>query len=375
MTRKQMFQTFNTNAKSHLTSNCFFDGSPGIARYDTQRYPAIEKLIEKAVGLYWQPGEVDLTKDGPDFKRATKSEQRIIVKNLQRQILLDTVQGRAPSAIFGPICSLPEIETFIAAWVFFETIHSRTYTHILRNVYPNPSEVFDEIPTLEPIVNCARDISKYYDALHEMNVASESPSMDTGWTVFDEYDHKKALLLALLSVNALEGIRFYVSFACSWAFAELGKMEGNAKLIKLIARDENVHLAFTQQLIKILLKEDPDYKKLWDENLDEIRNIYRQAAEQEKSWAKYLFEEGSVIGLNEQLLCNYVEELTDKRMRAIGLKSLYGTSLRTKTLPWTQKWIGGADVQVAPQETESSMYIISGIKQDLNMEKLKGFVL
>jgi ribonucleoside-diphosphate reductase beta chain len=351
---------------------CFFGKQVNIARYDKQRYNIFEKLTDKQLGFFWRPEEVDLSRDGKDFKGLSDHEKHIFTSNLKRQILLDSVQGRAPSLAFLPICSLPELETWIQTWTFSETIHSRSYTHIIRNVYSDPSRVFDEMLDIQEIADCAADISEYYDALIEMNNLN---SIDPYWVgdrqAVDPYQHKKALWLCLNAVNALEGVRFYVSFACSWAFAEVKKMEGNAKIIKLIARDENVHLASTQQLLKILPKEDPDFARIQEETRDECISMFYRVVEQEKSWAHYLFQNGSMIGLNEELLCNYVDHIAAKRMGAIGLNGKPGAN----PLPWTQKWISGSDVQVAPQETEITSYVIGGVKKDVDENTFKGFTL
>jgi ribonucleoside-diphosphate reductase beta chain len=272
---------------------------------------------------------------------------------------------------FGPICSLPELETWITTWAFSETIHSRSYTHIIRNIYPNPSKVFDEIMNIPEIVECAGDISKYYDRLIEMN--SLSSSATHAHLVPSLYQHKKALWLALMSVNVLEGIRFYVSFACSWAFAEVKKMEGNAKIIKFIARDENLHLAVTQQLLKALPKEDEDFARIAEETRDECVQIFTDSVNQEKAWASYLFRDGSMVGLNEAVLTEYVEWLGNKRMTAVGLPTPYKGG--SNPLPWTQKWISGSEVQVAPQETEITSYINGGVKKDVTTDTFRGFSL
>ncbi len=353
---------FNTSKqKSHLERTCFFDDPVEIARYDKVKYPAFEKLTEKQMSFFWRPEEVELSKDSKDFKGLTDHEKHIFTANLKRQILLDSVQGRAPSLAFLPITSLPELETWIQTWTFFETIHSRSYTHIIRNVYPDPSRVFDEMLEIQEIVDCAKDISKYYDDLIETNVPAGS------------YEHKKLLWLCLNAVNALEGVRFYVSFACSWNFAELKKMEGNAKIIKFIARDENVHLASTQQLLKILPKEDVDFARIQEETKDLCVHLFSEVVEQEKAWARYLFKDGSMIGLNEKLLCDYVEWIAHKRMTAVGLPSQFKGG--SNPLPWTQKWIAGSDVQVAPQETEITSYIVGGVTQDVTNDTFKGFSL
>lgn len=361
---------FNTiKNKSHLDRTCFFDEAVDIARYDKVRYPAFEKLTEKQMSFFWRPEEVELSKDSKDFKGLTDHEKHIFTSNLKRQILLDSVQGRAPSLAFLPITSLPELETWIAAWTFFETIHSRSYTHIIRNVYSDPSRIFDEMLEIQEIVDCAKDISKYYDRLIHMNYQRALFGGDKR----DRIRHKEALWMCLNAVNALEGVRFYVSFACSWNFAELKKMEGNAKIIKFIARDENVHLASTQQLLKILPKEDPDFAAIAEETKQECIDLFQAVVDQEKAWAEYLFKDGSMIGLNEKLLCDYVEWIAHKRMSAIGLTSPYKGG--SNPLPWTQKWIAGSDVQVAPQETEITSYIVGAVKQDVTVDTFKGFSL
>jgi ribonucleoside-diphosphate reductase beta chain len=288
------------------------------------------------------------------------------------------VQGRSPNLAFLPLASIPELETWIETWAFSETIHSRSYTHIIRNVYSDPSKVFDELMEIGEIVSCAKDISKYYDDLITAQtwyqVLGEGTHTVNGQEiVVDMYDLKRRLWLCLQSVNALEGIRFYVSFACSWAFAELKKMEGNAKIIKFIARDENLHLAFTQTLLKILPTDDPDFARIREETQEESTALFLKAADQEKAWAKYLFKDGSMIGLNEQLLCQYVDWLTCKRMTAVGLDC--GIKPGSNPLPWTQKWIAGSEVQVAPQETEISSYIVGGTRQDVTTDTFKGFNL
>jgi len=340
--------------KSHLERKMFFDGEVEIARYDEVKYPQFEKLTDKQLGFFWRPEEVDVYRDAKDFKDLTEAEQHIFTSNLKRQILLDSVQGRAPNLAFLPIVSLPELETWIETWSFSETIHSRSYTHIIRNIYANPSHIFDSIMEIKPIVDCAKDIGKYYDKL------IDDPS-------------KKNLWLTINSVNALEGVRFYVSFACSWAFAELKKMEGNAKIIKFIARDENVHLASTQQMLKLLPQDDPEFVTIRDECHEEVMQMFDDVVEQEKQWAEYLFKDGSMIGLNAEVLKQYVEWIANKRMIAIGLKSPYKGG--SNPLPWTQKWISGGEVQVAPQETEISSYIVGGVKKDVTGETFKGLSL
>jgi len=370
---------FKKREKSHLDSNMFFDESVDIARYDSVKYSQYEKLTDKMLGFFWRPEEVDVSKDRKDFSELTDNEKHIFTSNLKRQILLDSVQGRSPNLAFLPHTSLPELEVLVETWSFFETIHSRSYTHIIRNVYSNPTLVFDTLTDSKEITDCAEDISKYYDDFIEYagwyQLLGEGRHMVNSKVVeINEYDLKKKLWLCINSVNILEGVRFYVSFACSWAFAELKKMEGNAKIIKFIARDENTHLAASQQIIKNLVKEDADFIKIQEECDEQVKAMFVDAVEQEKAWAKYLFKDGSMIGLNEKLLADYVEWIASKRMKSIGLQCPYQVS-KSNPLPWTEKWIGGGNVQVAPQETEISSYVIGGVKQDVNEDTLKGLSL
>ena len=366
--------------KAHTANLSFLDGDLGMQRYDTLKWKQFDKLTDKQLGFFWRPEEVDIFKDAKDFKDLTEHEQHIFTSNLKRQILLDSVQGRAPAESFNPIVSLPELENWITTWTFSETIHSRSYTHIIRNIYSNPSKVFDEMMEIEQILDCADDITKYYDDLIETSMYYQllgegTHTVNGKKVVVDKYQLKKLVWLALNSVNILEGVRFYVSFACSWAFAELKKMEGNANIIKLIARDENVHLGSTQYMItKVLTKEDPDFAKISEECKDEVTKMFVDAVEQEKDWADYLFAGGSMIGLNAKLLHDYIEWICCKRMTALGLKCPY-TTTQANPLPWTQKWISGAEVQVAPQETEISSYVIGGTKQDVDDKTFSGLSL
>ena len=358
----------NTKSKYTNKSNMFLSNDMGVQRFDVLKYRQFDKLTEKQLGFFWRPEEVDILKDAKDFKDLTDFEQHIFTSNLKRQILLDSVQGRSPNLAFLPIVSIPELETWIETWAFSETIHSRSYTHIIRNVYSDPSKVFDEMLDIKEIVDCADSITENYDRLIEYNELRSR-----GLASYDEYEHKRRIWKCIMSVNILEGVRFYVSFACSWAFAELKRMEGNAKIIKLIARDENVHLASTQQMLKFLPQEDKDFAKIKDETREECKQMFIDAVEQEKNWADYLFKDGSIIGLNAELLKQYVEFIAAKRMHAVGLEKVYNSG--TNPLPWTQKWIGGGEVQVAPQETEISSYVIGGTKQDVTEDTFKGFSL
>ena len=360
---------FELNQKTkHDKRNCFLDEPVAIARYERLKYPFFDKLTERQLGYFWRPQEIEITRDQRDFKKLSDIEQHIFTSNLKRQILLDSVQGRAPALAFSPICSLPELEVWMQTWTFSETIHSKSYTHIIRNVYNDPSKVFDEITNIGEIIDCAKDISVYYDDLINTNACYTFDKK-----LVDSYSHKKKIWLALNAVNVLEGIRFYVSFACSWAFAEQGKMVGNASIIKLIARDENLHLAGTQKLLDLLVKEDKDFEKISKECEAEVLEMFESAIEQEKQWAAYLFKEGSIIGLNEQMLSDYIDWIGAKRMSSIGLPTF--TKRGPNPLPWTEKWIGGSDVQVAPQESSIESYIVGSVKQDVTTDTFKGMSL
>jgi ribonucleoside-diphosphate reductase beta chain len=349
--------------KYTLKSKMFLDeaGGVNIARYDEIKYKEFDKLFEKQLGFFWRPQEVDLTKDVKDFRDLTPHQQHIFTSNLKRQILLDSVQGRGPVMLL-PIISIPELEPWIIAWTFSEQIHSKSYTHIIRNIYSNPSIIFDEILSIKEVVDCAKDVSKYYDDLNDLIIKKQVAG--DSWTQEDNYSLKKALWLCLHSINALEGVRFYVSFACSWSFGELKLMEGNAKIIKFIARDENLHLASTQQMLKLLPSDDSDFVSIKEECKADVEKMFVDVVNQEKAWADYLFKDGSMIGLNAEILKQYVEWIAHKRMKAVDLDSPF--KVGSNPLPWTQKWIAGDNVQPAPQETEISSYIVGGIKQDIS---------
>lgn len=362
-----MFNKTIPNEKTKM----FLDpaGPVGIARYDKPKYPVFDKLTKKQNGFFWMADEVDCSKDGKDFRtRLDDSQRRIITYNLYRQIVLDSKQGREPSAVLAPIASLPEIEIWIQTWNYFETVHSRAYTHIIQNAYSDPSAMLDGILDIEPVLKCAEAISEPYDEVDKWN-----RMLASGDSKYDSYEHKRSLWRCINSINALEGIRFYVSFACTWAFAELKLMEGNAKIIKFIARDENIHLAGTQHMLKLLVKDDADFKKIAEEERQWVQTMFESVVEQEIEWAEFLFEQGSMIGLNAELLGQYIKWLANKRMRAVGLDAPYDVG-GSNPLPWTEKWISGGDVQVAPQETEITSYV-HGAKRDLDAKQFEGFEL
>ena len=351
----------------------FFGDSVNVARFDQQKFEMFEKLTEKQLSFFWRPEEIDVSKDKIDFAKLRPNEKHIFISNLQYQILLDSVQGRSPSIAFLPIVSLPELENWIETWSFSETIHSRSYTHIIRAIMNEPGVVFDEIMKTDEIIQRATSVSKYYDELikysqayllhgegmHELNNEKLDVSL---------YGLKRLLYLTIMSVNILEAIRFYVSFACSFAFAERKVMEGNAKIIKLIARDEALHLTGTQHMINLMRdgKDDPDMKKIAKECKSEVIQMFKDAAKQEKEWAEYLFRDGSMIGLNAEILKQYLEYITNVRMSALNMKPIFKQS--TNPLPWMNHWLDNDNVQVAPQETEITSYLVSAIDNTMSSE-------
>lgn len=366
-----MYSIFCQTKNNALTEPMFFGQPVNVARYDQQRYPVFEQLIEKQLSFFWRPEEIDVSKDRMDFANLPEHEQHIFLSNLKYQTLLDSIQGRSPNVVLLPLVSLPELETWIETWSFSETIHSRSYTHIIRNIVTEPSRVFDDIVDNPQIVKRATDIAKYYDELHQLsqlyNLYGDSSHQLHGKTVIVNLTElKKKLYLCLVAVNALEAIRFYVSFACSFAFAERKLMEGNAKIIKMIARDEALHLNGTQHMLNILQsgKDDPEMSQIALDCQSEAMAIFQAAAEQEKQWANYLFKDGSMIGLNENILTQYVEYITNLRMEAIGLPSIFPQS-KTNPIPWINAWLSSDNVQVAPQESEITSYLVGQIDAEL----------
>ena len=374
------YSTFSKQANNPLQEPMFFGQTVNVARYDQQKYEIFEKLIEKQLSFFWRPEEVDVSRDRIDYQALPAHEQHIFLSNLKYQTLLDSIQGRSPNVALLPLVSLPELETWIETWAFSETIHSRSYTHIIRNLVKDPAQVFDDIIVNEQIIKRADDIARYYDELISATQLwqqfGEGEHQLNGHTVqVSLYELKKKLYLCLMSVNALEAIRFYVSFACSFAFAERELMEGNAKIIKLIARDEALHLTGTQHMINLLQsgKDDPQMAQIAAECRAESQALFVRAAEQEKEWADYLFKDGSMIGLNRDILCQYVEFITNVRMQAVGLDAPFAE--RPNPLPWINAWLSSDNVQVAPQEVEVSSYLVGQIDSELNAGDLDGFSL
>jgi ribonucleotide reductase beta subunit family protein with ferritin-like domain len=336
-----------------------------------RKYPIFEKLNQQQLGFFWRPEEVSLQKDRNDYQSLSEQQKHIFTSNLKYQTLLDSVQGRGPCLAFLPFCSLPELESLLVAWDFSETIHSRSYTYIMKNIYSDPTEVLDTIIDTPEIMARAKTVTESYDKF--IDYAHKYYLTGKG----DIKELKRLLYLTLINVNILEGIRFYVSFACSFAFGELKLMEGSAKIISLIARDENLHLAISQNMINNYRKKENDKEmlKIIRDNEDEVYKMYDEAVQQEKDWAKYLFREGSMIGLNDKLLNQYVEFMANKRLRAIGLTAQYDYPVTNNPLPWTQHWLNSRGLQNAPQETEIESYVVGGIKQDLEKDSFKGFKL
>ena len=373
---------FNTNPVDTKKQPMFFGQPLGLQRYDEYKYPVFDKLTQQQLGYFWRPEEVSLQKDRADYKTLTKEQKHIYTSNLKYQIMLDSVQGRAPGMAFMPYCSLPELEGAMNVWQLMEMIHSRSYTYIIKNVYPDPGEVFDTVLGDERILSRADSVTSAYNDLinhaHEYDsgnlwrMATEGHPNGT----YDRKELKRKLYRAIVNVNILEGIRFYVSFACSFAFGELKIMEGSAKIISLIARDESQHLVLTQQIIKNWQEgDDPEMVVIADEERENVIEMYKDAVDEEKAWAEYLFKDGSMIGLNEKLLSQYVEFTANRRMRSIGLDPIYDISARNNPLPWTQYWLNSKGQQNAPQETEIESYVVGGIKQDVEGDSFKGFSL
>lgn len=374
------YTIFSQQYNDQLKEPMFLGQPVNVARYDQQKYELFEKLIEKQLSFFWRPEEVDISQDRIDYQALPEHEKHIFISNLKYQTLLDSIQGRSPNIAFLPLISIPELETWVETWSFSETIHSRSYTHIIRNIVNNPSVIFDDIVNNKEIQKRAADIAGYYDDLitytnyyHLLGLGTHQ--IDDTLVTVDMHELKKKLYLCLMSVNALEAIRFYVSFACSFAFAERELMEGNAKIIKLIARDEALHLTGTQFMINTLRsgEDDPEMAQVAKECEQASYALFVEAANQEKEWANYLFENGSMIGLNRDILCQYIEYITNIRMHAVGLPLPYET--RSNPIPWINNWLVSDNVQVAPQEAEMSSYLVGQIDAEVHEEDLSDFKL
>ena len=373
---------FNTEQVDTKKQPMFFGKPLGVQRYDSYKYPVFDKLTTQQLGYFWRPEEVSLQKDRGDYQTLRPEQKHIYTSNLKYQIMLDSIQGRGPGMAFIPYCSLPELEACMEVWGFMEMIHSRSYTYIIKNIYSDPSEVFDKIVTDERILERAKSVTESYDDFIQ---SAQQYGVSDAWLHNLEgvsyaketiNDVKRKLYRAIANVNILEGIRFYVSFACSFAFGELKLMEGSAKIISLIARDENQHLAITQNILnKWRDGDDPEMKQIMKEEEEWTYKMFDRAVNEEKRWADYLFKDGSMIGLNDKLLQQYVEWIANRRLKAIGLKPQYDIAAKNNPLPWTQHWISSKGLQVAPQETEVESYVVGGIKQDVKKDTFSGFKL
>ena len=373
---------FNTEQVDTKKQPMFFGKPLGIQRYDSYKYPVFDKLTTQQLGYFWRPEEVSLQKDRGDYQLLRPEQKHIYTSNLKYQIMLDSIQGRGPGMAFIPYCSLPELEACMEVWGFMEMIHSRSYTYIIKNVYADPSEVFDKIVTDPRILERASSVTEAYDDFiqnaHRYDNSNDwQHALEQVPTALEgKYELKRKLYRAVANVNILEGIRFYVSFACSFAFGELKLMEGSAKIISLIARDENQHLAITQNILnKWKAGDDPEMKQIMKEEEEWTYKAFDRAVNEEKRWADYLFKDGSMIGLNDKLLQQYVEWIANRRLKSIGMKPQYDIAAANNPLPWTQHWISSKGLQVAPQETEVESYVVGGIKQDVKKDTFSGFKL
>ena len=382
MTTVEGMTVFNTDKVDTTKGQMFFGPPLGVQRYDKFRYPIFDKLTKNQLGFFWRPEEVSLQKDRADYLVLNKAQKHIFTSNLKYQILLDSVQGRGPGMAFMPYCSLPELEGCMNIWQTMEMIHSRSYTHIIKNVYADPSEVFDQILEDDRILARARSVTRAYDDfINDAHRYDTSNWWKPDWqgsptTNYEKNSLKRKLYRAVANVYILEGIRFYVSFACSFAFGELKLLEGSAKIIGLIARDESQHMTVSQNILnKWKQGDDPEMVTIAREEEQNVYNMFKESVEEEKSWAEYLFKDGSIIGLNEKLLQNYVEWTANRRLKSIGLKPIYDIPMANNPLPWTQHWLSSKGMQVAPQETEVESYLIGSIKQDVKKDTFAGFQL
>jgi ribonucleoside-diphosphate reductase beta chain len=354
---------FNSQKVDPSQQYMFFGPRLGSARYDAMRYPIFDKLTRTQNSFFWQPEEISLTKDHADFKDLTAAERHIFTKNISYQILLDSVQERSPVLAFLPWVSSPELEPCILTWSYFEAIHARSYQYILQNVFNDPSSVFDSITEDQEIMGRAAAVTKYYDDFIAYSTRYQNGQGDLTTL-------KEKFYLALVSVYALEAIRFYVSFACSFSFAQLGKMTGNGRIIKLIARDESQHMGITMNIIRNYQrgKDDPEMTEIAARLEPQVSEIFEEVIEQERQWARYLFRDGSIIGLNEAMLCQYVEHIAGKRLKSIGVKNRYEKTMNP--FSWISQWLEGDTTQVAPQEAEIVDYRIGSIDSNVNEEEL-----
>jgi len=360
-------QQYNLNTKTdYLNRKMFLDpeGPVTIQRFEEVKYNKLVKIEQTARGFFWVPEEISLTKDANDFKDASDTVRHIFTSNLLRQTALDSLQGRGPSQIFTPVCSIPELEALMYNWSFFETnIHSRSYSHIIRNIYNVPKDVFNTIHDTQEIISMASSVGKYYDDLHTINCRKELGE------VVSEHDHIKAIWLALHASYALEAFRFMVSFATSLAMVENKIFIGNGNIIGLILQDELLHKEWTAWMINQVIKEDSRFAAIKQECEAEVYQIYMDVIREEKDWAKYLFKYGPVIGLNANILNDFVDYTAVGALKEIGIK-YQNPAPKTTPIPWFNKHSDTSKKQTALQENESTNYVIGVMSDSLDYDAL-----
>jgi len=360
-------EQYNLKTKTdYLNRKMFLDpqGPVTIQRFEEVKYNKAVKLEQTARGFFWIPEEISLTKDSNDFKEASDTVKHIFTSNLLRQTALDSLQGRAPSQVFTPVVGLPELEALVYNWSFFETnIHSRSYSHIIRNIYNVPKEVFNTIHDTKEIVDMASSIGEYYDKLHIINCKKE-----LGHKI-DEKDHIKAIWMALNASYGLEAFRFMVSFATSLAMVENKIFIGNGNIISLILQDELLHKEWTAWMINQVVKEDPRFAQAKLECEAEVQKMYEDVIAEEKAWAEYLFKKGPVIGLNENILKEFVDYTAVGALKDIGLK-YWNTAPKTSPIPWFNKHSDTSKKQTALQENESTNYVIGVMGEGIDYDQL-----
>lgn len=373
-----MRSIFRTEANDHTKEYMFFGKEPNVARYDTMRYPRLDTFVEQQSGFFWRPAEIDISRDRNDYKSMEAHEQHIFLSNIKYQTLLDSVQGRGPELVLLPYCSLPEMETWLITWGYFETIHSRSYTHIIRNVVDDPGEVFDDMLAIPEIISRAKSVTDAYDKLYATIQRPADYTMR---------QRKEFMVECLIAVYALEAVRFYASFATTFNFAKRGVMEGQGKIVRLIARDEFLHQGATHWMLTRYLAgiDDPEMTEIIHGKIGYINEIMREVCEQEMRWTEYLFQYGSVVGLNEKILKMYLQWLTDQRTKDLlmptiqgkqydfGYKPLY--DVKENPIPWIDEFLESHNTQVAPQEAEISSYIIGGVDSNISDDDLGGLEL
>ena len=358
---------YNLKTPTNYTQRKMFLDPAGpvtIQRFEEVKYNKIVKFEQEARGFFWVPEEVSLTKDANDFKEATDTVRHIFTSNLLRQTALDSLQGRGPTQVFTPVVSIPELESLMFNWGFFETnIHSRSYSHIIRNIYNVPKDEFNRIHDIEEIVGMASSIGLYYDRLHMINCRKELEEE------FDEYEHIKAIWLALNASYGLEAFRFMVSFATSLAMVENRIFIGNGNIISLILQDEILHKDWTAWIINQVVKEDPRFAQAKIDCEEEVYAMYEDVIREEKDWAAYLFKKGPVIGLNANILRDFVDFTAVAALKEIGIK-YRGTAPRSTPIPWFMKHVNTSNKQTALQESESTNYVIGAMSDSLDYDQL-----